>query len=761
LIATARPAAQSQPKGAALSYAKLPFEVPGVTGPLAAPNGTAPGDGTQPGPVRLRELPARAGARVQREHAARKRPGKRRTPRTIFHRRSKLLDGLTDDQRAAVTHGEGPLLIFAGPGTGKTHTLAVRIAYLAEQRLARLSQIVAVTFTVRAADEMRLRLIELLGIEKASYVTVCTIHSLCHRILRGNGGGYGRDQDFWIADSAAIRQLVRAILARPASHELRQELENAPFKPANELLASVVEQISWAKNNLWEPEEYLENSTAPTKTLVTAAWSELDARLAAGNAFGFDDLLVCTAHLLASDEDLREHYAERYRWMLIDEFQDTNVAQMAIVRLLMAPAGNLTVVGDDDQALYAWRAADAEHNILAFRRWFTDPRTVTLTENRRSRREIVELALRLIGHNQRREPKQLIPIRPGGAFTGVRFYPTEEEEAADIGDLIESELAQGRKPGEIVVLCRNMNPLRHLQQRLQERGIKVRLVGGVSMWERSEIRDAIAHLAVVANPLDRTAFARAIGAPRDRTPFEQGNVDPPTRGAEKALKALYQFAEQQRADLIDAMLRADEIAEIGEPEVVALREYAAALDRIRRRMWVGGPLAPSVGAIVDQTLRMPGGPIATYTLLRDHAKNHSVREDANRVLQDLHSLSRAAHAYEETTVDVLPTLAGFLASLDLDDGQEVGIADDDRVTLSTMHGAKGTEKETVIVIAFEEDLLPDFRATGNARSIEEERRLAYNAITRAKDNLMFTYVATRFGIPTSGPSQFAFQGGLL
>lgn len=741
-----------------MRYAKLPFDVPGVTGPRRgsqARRSTA----ADLEPVLVHELPrplAKEKPRVRIPRTVRRRHGARERRR---REAIELLEALPVDQRAAVGHGKGPLLVFAGPGTGKTHTIASRIAYLHKSGLARLHEILAVTFSVRAADEMRLRLIELVGTEAAAQVTVCTIHSLCHRIIRAHADRFGRDKEFVVADRATLRQTARTLLAEPGEGELAEAI-GAFAGDREELADQLLAQISDAKSRLWSIEAYLEHSESDDAELVVALWRALEARMRDANAFDFDDLLICTAALLREPR-LRRYYRGKYPWILIDEFQDTNVAQLEIVNQLAAPDGNLTVVGDDDQGLYAFRQADAEQNILRFTEWFPDATTVTLEHNRRSRKEILDAALRLIAHNARRVAKRLTPLRGAGGFVGVRSYATDEDEAEDVAKLIADDIALGRKPGQILVLCRNMKPMRHLQTRLQERGIKVRLVGDQSLWERSEVRDAIAYLQLLANPYDRAAYERAVTAPRDRRPFRQGGVKAPTRGIEKGVKAVFEFAREQRIDLIDATMRAEEIKGVRKPAVGPLLEFATGLDRIRRASWAEGPARPSLSGLVDHTLRIPGGPMRTYTLLRDEAQSSRVREDATRILEDLRSLVSTARTYEETSSDAMPTLAGFVASLHANDGMEVEFASDDRVTLSTIHAAKGTEAQTVIVIGVEEGLLPDFRSLGDPRLLEQERKVLYAAFTRAIDNLLVTWVAVRDYRPTGGPSCLLPEAGLI
>jgi DNA helicase-2/ATP-dependent DNA helicase PcrA len=668
--------------------------------------------------------------------------------------RSALLNGLTDEQSTVVSHGAGPMRVLAPPGTGKTEVLARRVGYLIEQRVARPRQIIAMTFTTRAADEMRVRLIDLVGPRTAQLVTVCTIHSLCARIIRSHASVFARKADYEIYDPATLTRLARAALADPANEALDAEHERLGAPRVEDLLA----EISRAKNLLWSIEHYREASEHPAATLIADLWAQLDAQMRESNAFDFDDLLVCTAQLLGADERLRAHYRDRYRWMMIDEFQDVNLAQMEIARQLMAPGGNLTVFADDDQSLYAFRGADAS-NVLNFAADFPEAVTVTLSKNFRSRKEILDAALRAIAHNKVRVHKPLEAVRGPGGWIGVRHYNTDEEEAREVADLIEAATAGGRDPTEILVLARNIKPLRNLQQRLTARAIKTRLVGGQSLWERSEIRDAIAYLTVLANPYDAAAFYRSVTAPRDTKPFRNGNVKPPKRGIDKGVGEIIAFAERNGLDLIDAALRPQEIPGVRSGARAPLREYAQGIDAARRASWSSAPSRPSVASLVDRTLRMPGGVIPAYEMLRDNARNRGVGEDAARVLEDLRSLIRSANRYDQTAGEEEPTIIGFLETLGLESAQELDAEHDDRLTLSTIHSAKGTQAAIVIVIAVEEDLLPDYRASDTV-ALEQERKLFYTAITRGGEFVWLIYTSSREGAATSGASCLLPEAGL-
>jgi DNA helicase II / ATP-dependent DNA helicase PcrA len=678
----------------------------------------------------------------------------RNSPAGPGDQRSALLNGLTDEQRTVVCHGAGPMRVLAPPGTGKTEVLARRVGYLIEQRVARPRQIVAMTFTTRAADEMRVRLTDLVGPRTAKLVTVCTIHSLCRRIISSHASEFGRKADYEIYDPATFTRLARAALADPANEALDAEHERLGAPRVEDLLA----EISRAKNLLWSIKHYREVSEHPAAALIADLWTQLEAKMRESNAFDFDDLLVFTAQLLGTNETLHAYYRERYRWMMIDEFQDVNFAQMEIARQLMAPGGNLTVFGDDDQSLYAFRGADAS-NVLNFTADFPDAVTVTLSENFRSRKEILDVALRLIAHNKVRIHKPLKAVLGPGGWIGVRHYNTDEEEAREVADLIDTAIAGGRDPTEILVLARNIKPLRHLQQRLTARAIKTRLVGGQSLWERSEIRDAIAYLTVLANPYDDAAFYRSVTAPRDTKPFSNGNVKPPKRGIDKGVREIIAFAERNGLDRIEATLCCREIPGVRSGARAPLLEYAQGIDAARRASWSSAPSRPSVASLVDRTLRMPGGVIPAYEMLRDNARNRGVGEDAARVLEDLRSLIRSANRYDQTAGEEEPTIIGFLETLGLESAQELDAEHDDRLTLSTIHSAKGTQAVIVIVIAVEEDLLPDYRANDTV-ALEQERKLFYTAITRGAEFVWVIHTSSREGAATSGPSGLLPEAGL-
>jgi DNA helicase II / ATP-dependent DNA helicase PcrA len=728
-----------------MRYATLPFAIPGVT----HPSKEARSGGREP--TLVREWPQERDAQRPRPIGASRRQGARSSPTADP---PSLLSLLDREQRLAVTHGGGPLLIRAGPGTGKTHTLAARMAYLVEAGIARPQELLALTFTRRAAEELRRRLIDLVGVERAAGLNVWTIHRLCARLVRAHADELGRNKDYTICDRPRAARRVRAILGEERCEPVRAELARSGERLGEELVRELLEQIGGAKNRLWSLPEYLERSAHPQRALVGAVWDELERRLRDANELDFEDLIVCAVALLRH-RCWREHYRERYRWLLIDEFQDVNIAQLELVRLLMAPDGNLTAVGDEDQCLYGFRSADPEQ-MLAFGAEFPAATQLTITRNRRNRPEILDAAQRLIEHNTARVPKGLIPLRQPGASLGVRRYRTDRHEARDIAGLVATELRIGRDPRELLVLCREREPLRRLRYRLEHEGIKVRLLGEPSRWQRSELVDALALLRLLANPYDAQAFRRAVGAPSDREPFRRGGVRLPDRGVGERVEPLVRFADAVSLDLIEALLDAGEVDGFTDEALHRLERFALALDDLRARLWARRRTGASLAPLIEQALWIPTGPFETYTLLAEHARERKVREDAGRVIEDLRSLIRAARGYEESTAEPRASLAGFLDGLD-PDTQEIGAAEDDRVTLATVHTAKGTEAQTVIVIGCEED----WRASTDQAQLEALRRVYYVAFTRAKDNLLLTHVAARDGTPAEGPTRCLAEAGVI
>lgn len=659
---------------------------------------------------------------------------------------------LAAEQHTAVTHGTGALLVFAGPGSGKTRTLTVRIAHLLASSRAHAREVLALTFTVRAAEEMRVRLVALVGHDQAAAVTVATFHALCARILRSHASVFGRTSAFSIYDQSDVGRVIRDVLA----DQHRGADEDA------ELAARITEQIALAQSRLWTPAMLRGRGDVPDRDRIATVWEQIDDELARCNAFDFPGLVSHGVRLLREHSAVRDGYRRRWRHILVDEFQDTDAAQFALLAALAGPAGcaphgSLLVCGDDDQSIFGWRGATVD-NLLGFERTFPCAQRLVLRRNFRCRPVILDAATRCIATNTRREPKALVAERPHGGAVRVARFASEHAEAAWVTKRVAASIAAGADPREILVLSRSLRWTQPLQQALTAGGIAHRVIGARSLWERVEIQDALAHVALVCNPHDARAFRRAVGAPTDREQFRKAGVAAPSRGCGVAgQRAVISYARDARVDLIDACVCAERMPIRGSAAKAALGLFGSELRAVRDELDGGGSVARAVVRAVTFT----DGPVAAYQALLDQATDVTVLRDTARVLEDLRSLCRAAHCYERDH-GAAGTLAGFLDGTRAERFDELTAEQDDRLTVSTIHAAKGTEACEVYVIACEERRLPSGHAIddGDAFAVEEERRLFYVAATRARDRLVLTTSAERFGSPTAGPSRFLGEAGL-
>jgi len=648
-----------------------------------------------------------------------------------------LLAGLTPEQAKAVSHGEGVLLLVAGPGAGKTKTLIHRIAFLLAQGLADAGGILAVTFSVRAAAELRLRLAELLGEQIASQISAATFHSLCARMLREHAQIFGRSANWTVYDQLEVRKVIDWLLSDRQRTEIQRALEDFGRPAASEVL----QEISLAKNRLLTPESYKQAARHPAGPVIAAVWRDTERELRRSNALDFDDLLVLAVKLLSEHPHYRELYRRRWPWILVDEYQDTCHAQAVLVSLL-AGDGNLCCVADDDQSLYSFRGADAD-GLARLAERFPEHERIVLARNFRSHAEILTAAGRSIANNPDRVPKTLIAMRGDGGQARAIAFATEREEAAWIAATVAQELNEGTPPGEILLLARTGYANGLVQAALATAGIPHRVLGSLGLYERSEVRDALAYLTLIANPADAQAFRRAVASPRrgigERT---AGQIVASARG-------------EHPGDLIAASAAPG--AEVGQRKTrEQLERFGHGLERARAELRDGR----SLGHVTISVVTMPGGLVAHHQTVAEHGSDPAHRRDAERVLEDLRSLCRAVQAYEERHDP--PALTGFLEharglhARELTPGQE-----DRRITVSTIHRAKGTEARLVILAGCEERLLPSWRSLETPDQLQEERRLFYVACTRAKDRLYITHAATRSGRDTAGPSRFLHEAGLL
>ena len=652
----------------------------------------------------------------------------------------RLLAGLTPEQAQAVTFGAGPVLLLAGPGAGKTRTLTHRAAYLLASGRAKPWEILAVTFSVRAACELRLRLADLLGETVARGVTAATFHSVCARLLREHASVFGRTERYTIYDQADMRRVVDWLLSDAERGEIQRALADYG-QPAS---AEVLAEISRAKNALITPESYERSAQHPGAPLIAAVWRESERELRRCNAMDFDDLLAFAVRLLSEHPHRLAWLRARWRWIVADEFQDTSHAQATLVDLLAGPDGNLCVCGDDDQVIHTWRHADPRH-ILDFHHRHPARTEIVLGRNFRSRAEILEAAVRCVSHNERRAPKALIAMRGPGGRVRVRAFANEFAEANWVTAQIADALAGGTPPGEILALARTGYATEPLQRALAHAGIPHRVLGSLGLYERTEVRDALAYLTLIENPLDAQAYRRAIGSPRRGI------------GAATVTKLVAWAREHHRGDLIAASARAGELDGVrAQAARMRMVEFGAALEQVRVELAAGR----SIGHVVIATVTMPGGLVRHYQHQRDHTPDPDRRRDAERVLEDLRSLCRAAQAHEEH--DEHATLTGFLEQAAGLHAQELDSTTDRRITVATIHRAKGTEATAVALLGCEEELLPSWRSISSPdpERLAEERRLFYVAATRAKDRLLITHVAERGRRPTGGPSRFLTEAGL-
>jgi len=651
-----------------------------------------------------------------------------------------LLEGLTSEQCQAVTHGHGPLLIQAGPGSGKTRVLATRIAFLLATKATQPAEILAVSFSVRAADELKTRLRDMLGVERAGGVRATTLHSLCARLLRENVAWF---RDTSIYDQLETQRAIDWLVSKKQRGEILAGLSHHGIA-ANE----IEREITAAKNRLITADEYERRAGNETEKLVAGVWRLLDDEMVERNAVTFTDLLVSAIDLLATRPYLLEEQRAKARWLLVDEVQDLNPAQLELVCLLGAPDGNVTVVGDPDQVVFGFQGADAAGmRRLADR--FPGYARATLRRNYRSREEILTAASRCIAQNLDRDPKALIAQRgPGGSAT-VHVFGDEQAEASWVVHQVRRALGAGFTPEEILILCRKvMQVTRPVRHTLNLAGIPHRMIGELGLYELAPVRAALAHMALLSNPLDVEAFTHAIRTPKRGI------------GSHTISRIVAIAREEHDGDLIAACAnrRARNSARSSEAEK-NLADFANALTTARKELAAG---ERSLTNITSMALTMRGGIVTGYQHVRDHDQDANKRHAAVGVLEDLRSLLRHIQSYEQQETGA--TLPGFLeivAGLGLqqiEPGQR-----DRRVTISSIHRAKGGEARLVILIGCEEGVLPAWQAaeSGDAREIEEERRLFYVAATRAKDILACSHVQQRHGRPTSGPSRFLLEAGLI
>ncbi|MGB4337382.1 MAG: DNA helicase PcrA [Bacillota bacterium] len=635
-----------------------------------------------------------------------------------------ILEGLNREQREAVEHVSGPLLILAGAGSGKTKVITHRVAHLISQAGVPPYRILAVTFTNKAAQEMRSRVIDLVG-PVGHGVWVSTFHSLCARILRSDIETLGYRRSFSILDESDQVAAMKRVLEQ-------LNISSDMFRPE-----SVLSAISAAKNELIDAEQYAAAATDIRMRTIGKAYVAYQEMLAKDNALDFDDLIMLTVRLFRKAPEVLERYAERFTHVMVDEYQDTNHAQYVLVRMLASVHGNLCVVGDDDQSIYQWRGADIR-NILEFERDYPNARVIKLEQNYRSTGNILNAANCVIANNRGRKRKSLWTSREAGAKVMFYVADTERDEARFIADetqrLVEAE---GRSYGDFAVLYRMNAQSRVIEEVLVNRGIPYRIVGGIRFYERKEVKDVLAYLRVIENPDDSTSLERIINTPR--------------RGiGDATLAVARRLALKQGTPLYEAVKLARVDQELGARARGALDKFVQLMDSL---ISLKGQATVSqiVQRIMDDT-----GYLAQ--LEQDTSIDAMSRVENLRELLSVTAEFEARHAEPAEDGSGGPDdLGAFLEEVALLTDIDRTDLGGDQVTLMTVHTAKGLEFPVVFMAGMEERIFPLMRAMYDEGEIEEERRLAYVGITRAKDKLYMTRAVTRtiFGmIERNEPSRF-------
>ncbi|GHE53632.1 DNA helicase [Streptomyces spiralis] len=644
-----------------------------------------------------------------------------------------LLEGLNDNQRAAVVHSGSPLLIVAGAGSGKTRVLTHRIAHLLAERGVHPGQILAITFTNKAAGEMKERVEQLVG-PRANAMWVMTFHSACVRILRRESKKLGFTSSFSIYDAADSKRLM-ALVCRDL------DLDPKRYPPK-----SFSAKISNLKNELIDEEDFAAQAADGFEKTLAQAYALYQSRLREANALDFDDLIMTTVNLLRAFPDVAEHYRRRFRHVLVDEYQDTNHAQYALVRELVGTAehpadvppgpddlqpAELCVVGDADQSIYAFRGATIR-NILQFEEDYPDATTILLEQNYRSTQTILSAANAVIERNESRRPKNLWTNAGAGARITGYVADTEHDEAQFVAEEIDRLTDAGEaKSGDVAVFYRTNAQSRVFEEIFIRVGLPYKVVGGVRFYERKEVRDVLAYLRVLANPEDSVPLRRILNVPK--------------RGiGERAEAMIDALAQREKISFPQALRRVDEAYGMAARSTNAVKRFNTLMEELRTIVESGAGPATVLEAVLERT-----GYLAELQSSTDP-------QDETRI-ENLQELAAVALEYEQergegesvALSDFLEQVA-LVADSDQIPDEEEG---DGVITLMTLHTAKGLEFPVVFLTGMEDGVFPHMRALGQTKELEEERRLAYVGITRARERLYLTRSAMRsaWGQPSYNP----------
>ncbi|WP_425542326.1 DNA helicase PcrA [Lentibacillus halophilus] len=615
-----------------------------------------------------------------------------------------LLNGLNNEQKQAVKHTEGPLLIMAGAGSGKTRVLTHRIAYLLGEKDVASRNILAITFTNKAAREMKNRVNQLIGAE-GKQIWVSTFHSMCVRILRKDIDRIGYSSNFTILDSSDQLSVMKQILKD-------LNIDTKKFDPR-----AMLSQIGGAKNELTTPEEYSKQVSDYFHETVAQIYDRYQKTLRKNQALDFNDLIMQTIHLFKRVPEVLEYYQRRFQYIHVDEYQDTNHAQYYLVKQLASRYQNLCVVGDSDQSIYRWRGADIS-NILSFEEDYPSSRTIYLEQNYRSTKSILDAANHVIDYNTGRKPKNLWTENDDGRK--IRYYQgaTEQEEALYVTDKVQELTEEGRfSLNDMAVLYRTNAQSRAIEDTFRKSNIAYQMIGGTKFYERKEIKDLISYLRLITNPDDDISFERVVNVPKR-------GIGKTTMDKVRAYASDHDISFAQTIKEID-------FTGVSKKAAQALSEFLN-----------------FINSLVQQQEFLTATDMVETVLERTNyetmLKNERSLESQSR-LENLEEFKTVTKEFEESADD--KTVVAFLTDLaliaDIDRVDEDEADDEPKVTMMTLHGAKGLEYPVVFLIGMEENVFPHSRSMMDDEEMEEERRLAYVGMTRAEEELFLTHAKMR------------------
>jgi DNA helicase-2/ATP-dependent DNA helicase PcrA len=627
---------------------------------------------------------------------------------------NKLLSGLNPEQQEAVKHTDGPLLIMAGAGSGKTRVLTHRIAYLMAEKGVAPWNILAITFTNKAAREMKDRVAKIAG-GAAEEIWISTFHSMCVRILRRDIDRLGYSRNFTILDTTDQLSVIKNVLKD-------KNIDTKKFEPR-----SLLGSISSAKNELVTPEEYSKSAVGPYESIVASVYEDYQKRLRKNQALDFDDLIMTTIHLFMRVPEVLEYYQRKFQYIHVDEYQDTNRAQYMLVKQMASRFKNLCVVGDSDQSIYRWRGADIS-NILSFEKDYPRARVTFLEQNYRSSKHILLAANKVIENNSNRKPKKLWTENPEGNKIVYYRGSNEQDECYFVAGIIKQLVdARKQKNADFAILYRTNAQSRVMEEILLKSSISYNIVGGTKFYDRKEIKDILAYLRLIANPDDDISLGRIINVPK--------------RGiGATTLDKIANYAAIHDMSIFEA-LQMIELVGLSGKVTKALVEF-----RDQLKNWVQMQEFLSVTELVDQILDKTG--------YRDMLKNEKTIEAQSR-LENIDEFLSVTKNFEEKNED--KSLVSFLTDLalvaDIDKLDEKENKDQGNVVLMTLHAAKGLEFPVVFLMGMEEGVFPHSRSLFEEEEMEEERRLAYVGITRAEQCLYITnaQMRTLFGRTNMNP----------